>query len=201
MSSAILDACIFGIVFSVDLLLLFGIRISILFPRFRIWPPPRKDSWQFWISWIFSSAGMVGAPLVGILDLETLGYYHWFRFLIGGLMIVIGGSFALWGTRTLSAYQSRGLKGKLVMNGPYQYTRNPQYVGFIILYFGVILVLNSLMGLITGTVVVISFLLLPLSEEPWLRQHYGKPYEEYCKKVPRFIGFRSVRLALEKNHL
>lgn len=33
------------------------------------------------------------------------------------------------------------------------------------------------------------------SEEPWLRQQYGKTYEDYCKEVPRFIGLRSFKRA------
>ncbi len=184
---------LFAVVLSVNLLLLLGVAVSALFPKFRIWPPPRKNSWQFWVSWVLSAIGMGGVPLVGILDLETLGYAHWSRFLIGGLMILIGGSFAYWGTLTLSTHQSLGLKGKLVTAGPYRFTRNPQYVGFILLYAGVILATSSFMALVTGTIVVAVFVILPFSEEPWLRQQYGKPYEEYCKNVPRFIGLRSFK--------
>lgn len=74
----------------VDFLLLFGVAISIVFPKRRIWPPPTKDSWQFWASWISSAIGMIGSFLAGILDFETLGSNHWIRFLVGGLAILIG---------------------------------------------------------------------------------------------------------------
>jgi protein-S-isoprenylcysteine O-methyltransferase Ste14 len=40
---------------------------------------------------------------------------------------------------------------------------------------------------------VLWFVMAPLSEEPWLGQQFGKPYEEYRKNVPRFIGLRSFK--------
>jgi protein-S-isoprenylcysteine O-methyltransferase Ste14 len=184
---------LFAAVLVANFLLLFGVVLSILFPKSRIWPPPKRKSWQFWVSWIFSAIGIVGVPLVGIFDLGTLVQVHWSPFLIVGLMILIGGGFAYWGTSTLSTHQSLGLKGKLVTAGPYRFTRNPQYVGFIPMYVGVILATGSFMALVTGTVVMFVFVILPFSEEPWLRQQFGKPYEEYCKRVPRFIGVRSFR--------
>ena len=181
----------------VDCLLLFGVAISIVFPKRRIWPPPTKDSWQFWVSWICSAIGMTGSPFVGILDFETLGHRHWILLFIGGLAILMGGGIAIWGTTTLSAHQSLGLKGKLMTDGPYQYSRNPQYVGFILMYGGIILFTFSLMALLTGTMVMLVFAVLPFSEEPWLRQQYGAAYDDYCRDVPRFIGLRSFKQRLE----
>ncbi|MCL4435178.1 MAG: DUF1295 domain-containing protein [Thaumarchaeota archaeon] len=72
----------------------------------------------------------------------------------------------LWGTRTLTAQQSLGEKGKIITDGPYRYTRNPQYVGFTLLYIGVILVTSSLLALVTGTFLIFLFLIAPFSEEP-----------------------------------
>ena len=108
---------------------------------------------------------------------------------------MLGLGIDLWGTKTLSAQQSLGEKGEIITSGPYRYTRNPQYVGFIILYIGIILVTSSFMALVTGVFAIILFFIIPLSEEPWLRQQYGKSYEAYCKKVPRFVGFRSFKPA------
>ncbi|MCW4054621.1 MAG: isoprenylcysteine carboxylmethyltransferase family protein [Candidatus Bathyarchaeota archaeon] len=183
----------FATILIADLILLFGVVISIIFPKYRIWPPPKKDSWQFWVSWIFSAIGMVGSPLVGILDFATLGHGHWIRFLLGGVGLLIGAGIAVWGTMTLSAHQSLGLKGKLVAEGPYQYSRNPQYAGFILMYAGIILLTYSFMALVTGAFIISVFAILPFSEEPWLTQQYGITYVEYCKQVPRFIGLRSFK--------
>ena len=176
-----------------DFTLILCIALSILYPKFRIWPPPKKGSWQQWTSWVLFAVDMIGTPLVGILDYEGLGYRHWSRFLIGGSAILIGVSIAAWGIKTLTAQQSLGMKEKIVTDGPYQHTRNPQYVGFILLYAGIILIAYSFMALVTGALLILLFLILPFSEEPWLLQEYGRDYEEYCEKVPRFIGLRSFK--------
>jgi len=188
---------LFGFVLAGNFLLLLCTAISILLPKYRIWPPPKENAWQQWAAWILFTISMFGVPLVGILDFESLGYGHWSRFLVGGLAILIGFGIDIWGTRTLTAQQSLGAKGKITTKGPYRFTRNPQYVGFILIYAGVILISYSFMALVAGAILIFSFLILPLSEEPWLRQQYGEPYVEYCKNVPRFIGIRSFKQALQ----
>ena len=183
---------LFGLILVADFLLCLVMAVSIFFPKFRIWPPPKKDSWQQRVSWTLFTIVMFGVPLIGIFDFQSLGYGHWIRFFVGGLLFVLGLGIDLWGTITLTAQQSLGKKGKIITEGPYRYTRNPQYVGFIILYIGLIIIASSLLVLITGAFAIFLFFIIPLSEEPWLRQQYGMPYEEYCKIVPRFIGVRTL---------
>ena len=189
---------LFGVILAADFLLLIVITISTFFQKSRIWPPPKRDSWQQWVSWTLFTVIMFGVPLIGTLDFQSLGYSHWIRFLFGGLLFALGLTIDLWGTKTLSAQQSLGEKGKIITGGPYRYTRNPQYVGFIIMYSGLILVAWSFMALVTGLFAVFLFFIIPFSEEPWLRQQYGKPYEDYCRVVPRFIGIRSFKPAIPK---
>ena len=189
---------LFGVILAADFLLLIVITISTFFQKSRIWPPPKRDSWQQWVSWTLFTIIMFGVPLIGTLDFQSLGYSHWIRFLFGGLLFALGLTIDLWGTKTLSAQQSLGEKGKIITGGPYRYTRNPQYVGFIIMYSGLILVAWSFMALVTGLFAVFLFFIIPFSEEPWLRQQYGKPYEEYRRVVPRFIGIRSFKPAIPK---
>jgi protein-S-isoprenylcysteine O-methyltransferase Ste14 len=184
---------LFVFVLSVEFVLLFGIIISIFFPKHRVWPPPKKDSWQFWVSWILFDIGMISSGLIGFIYFDTLSYGFWIRLFVGGSAILLGGGVALWGVRTLSTYQSFGLKGKLVTDGAYRYSRNPQYIGFILMYAGVILVTYSFTALVTGTFMIVIFTILPFSEEPWLIQQYGKAYVEYRRHVPMFIGLRSFK--------
>lgn len=188
-----MNFALFAIVLMADFLLLVCVAISIFFPRFRIWPPPKKNSWQQWISWILFAVDMFGVPVLGILDFESIGQGYWARFLIGGAAILVGFAFDIWAIRILTAQQSLGAKGRIVKEGPYEHTRNPQYVGFILVYTGIILATYSFMALATGVLIILLFLVLPFSEEPWLRQQYGEPYIEYCKNVPRFIGVRSFK--------
>ena len=188
---------LFGVVIAADLLMLFVILFSILFPKSRIWPPPRRGTWQQGVSWALFTITMFGVPLIGILDFGSLGYAHWGRFIFGGLSFAIGLWIDLWGSKTLSAQQSLGAKGKIITTGPYGYTRNPQYVGFFLIYAGLILVTYSFMTLVTGVFLIFLFFIIPFSEEPWLRQQYGEEFEKYCKAVPRFIGVRSFKTMMQ----
>jgi protein-S-isoprenylcysteine O-methyltransferase Ste14 len=189
---------LFGVVLAGEICSLLTIAISIFFPEHRIWPPPKRDSWQQKVNGPLTAIVVFGVPLVGILDFESLGYGHWSRFLVGAALFIIGLGITIWGARTLGLKQAGGEKGKLITNGPYRYTRNPQYVGFILLYIGIILITSSFMALVTGVFAIFQIFIGPFTEEPWLRQQYGKPYEEYCKIVPRFIGFRSFKPAIRK---
>ena len=183
----------FAIVLTADCLLLSAIGVSIFFPKGRIWPPPKKDSWQQFLSWALFTIVMFGVPVIGVLDFQSLGYFHWSQLIIGGLLFLTGLGIDIWGTRTLTAQQSLGQKGKIITEGPYRYTRNPQYVGFIVLFAGIIIATASSMALITGAFAILLFFIIPFSEEPWLLQQYGETYAEYCRKVPRFIGIRSFK--------
>ncbi|MBL8099650.1 MAG: isoprenylcysteine carboxylmethyltransferase family protein [Anaerolineales bacterium] len=77
---------------------------------------------------------------------------------------------------------------KLIVNGLYRYVRNPIYLGALLVLSGYIFWFGS--GLITiyFFVFLLAYqILVTLIEEPILRNTFGKDYEEYCKKVPRWI--------------
>ena len=100
----------------------------------------------------------------------------------------------------LSVHQSLGLKGKLMTKGPYRYSRDPQYLGFLLVCTGFILVTYSILGLIAGIIIASVFVILPFSEEPWLKNQFGDEYVEYYKRIPRFIGLRSFKPNQIKNY-
>ncbi|OEF99881.1 hypothetical protein BHF71_01530 [Vulcanibacillus modesticaldus] len=102
--------------------------ITIVSSKYKIWPPPARNSWQYWYTWILTIITVFGTLVISILDRNTFIFTHPSRLLIGGILMVSGIVFALWGVRTLNVHMSLGLKGKLIMEGPYKYSRNPQYV-------------------------------------------------------------------------
>jgi protein-S-isoprenylcysteine O-methyltransferase Ste14 len=76
----------------------------------------------------------------------------------------------------------------LVERGLYRYTRNPMYVGVVGAVAGEALVFHS------AGLAVYAVLLLPgfhlrvvFYEERVLRRAFGAPYEEYCRRVPRWL--------------
>ncbi len=175
-----------------DLLAILAILISVFSPENRIWPPPDKETWQYWLFIAIDTITSIGTPLLGVLDRGSLGIGSPMLLGFGTSLIVLGGSLVTWAVRTLSLRQSYGLKGELVTRGPYSFSRNPQYVGFVILYSGLILVTDSFYALVTGLAFILLVLLTPFSEEPWLEEQYGEEYMAYRESVSRFIGVPTI---------
>jgi protein-S-isoprenylcysteine O-methyltransferase Ste14 len=83
--------------------------------------------------------------------------------------------------------------GKLSLSGPYRWSRNPQYVGWFLFLLGFALTDWSLWCLAAMSVVAIALHLLVLVEEEHLRRVFGDPYQEFCRRIPRYIGWAAPR--------
>lgn len=77
---------------------------------------------------------------------------------------------------------------ELVITGPYYYVRNPIYVGVILIFLGHFLWFGYWALLIYTVFAFIGVhFFVVLYEEPTLKRKFGAPYENYLKKVPRWI--------------
>lgn len=78
---------------------------------------------------------------------------------------------------------------KLVIQGPYKYTRNPMVFGYILLWIGLGLLFNSYIILIGFTTLMLVFLILfvKLWEEKNLEQRFGESYREYKSRVSMIL--------------
>lgn len=78
---------------------------------------------------------------------------------------------------------------ELVIGGLYRYTRNPMYVGVLLIVVGEALWWASwvIIGY-AGLLWVAFHAWVILYEEPSLRRRFGRQYERYCSAVPRWIG-------------
>lgn len=77
---------------------------------------------------------------------------------------------------------------KLVTDGLYAHSRNPMYVGNLLMIFGVSLTSNS-WGCVAIVVPFFTFAYLAITnaEEDYLRRSFGEAYDRYCRDVPRFL--------------
>lgn len=76
----------------------------------------------------------------------------------------------------------------LVLAGPYKLTRNPMYVGFTLVYLGATLLLNTLWPLILLPLVIVILIRTVIQrEERYLAGAFGSDYEEYRRKVGRWL--------------
>jgi len=78
--------------------------------------------------------------------------------------------------------------GQLVTSGMYRWSRNPQYVGWMLVLVGIALLRASGMVLLLAALYWISFVMyLPL-EENLLEQLHGDAYRKYCTRTRRYLG-------------
>ena len=115
---------------------------------------------------------------------------HWLGFLI----ILPGASILL---RCIYAFAKEG-KGTLspadparhlVVEGLYRYTRNPMYVGVMLVLLGEAIFFASTALLWYAAVIFLGLnVFIRLYEEPYLRRQFGVEYERYCQKVGRWLS-------------
>jgi protein-S-isoprenylcysteine O-methyltransferase Ste14 len=76
---------------------------------------------------------------------------------------------------------------ELTVTGPYAYTRNPLYLGSILIAAGFALALLSWpMALVLGVGFSVIYIPVIASEERFLRGTFSN-FDEYCTKVPRIV--------------
>ena len=106
---------------------------------------------------------------------------------------IIGGVILLWSFWNF-LIQGRGTPApvdppkELVAVGFYRYVRNPMYVGVLAIIIGHFLWFEYWNLLVYAVIVFLAFnTFVSYYEEPTLKRKFGKSYEDYLQKVPRWI--------------
>lgn len=106
---------------------------------------------------------------------------------------LVGGVILLWSFWNF-LHEGRGTPApldppkELVATGFYRYVRNPMYVGVLAVILGHFLWFRYWNLLIYAMLVFLAFhTFVTFYEEPILRSKFGASYEEYCKRVPRWM--------------
>ncbi len=86
---------------------------------------------------------------------------------------------------------------RLNILGIYSLTRNPLYIGNILIFFGLTIVFgNPLVSFLMVLFLIAQYQLIVYTEEQFLLAKYGAEYTAYMQAVPRFIprlkGFASA---------
>jgi len=77
---------------------------------------------------------------------------------------------------------------RLVTVGLYRFSRNPMYVGVLLVLLGWTLLFHSAaLGWYAATVALAFHLRVVLGEEPWLARTHGAEWQAYKKVVPRWL--------------
>lgn len=108
--------------------------------------------------------------------------------LLGMVLLMAGVIVRTWATLYVAGRKTR----ELVTSGPYSISRNPLYLGSLLIGLAMAGLLQSV-TLFVAIVVLGPIIYLPVirKEEEALARAHGAHFEEYCRMVPRFLpGFR-----------
>lgn len=84
---------------------------------------------------------------------------------------------------------SKTEKTSLVTNGIFKYSRNPAFLGFDLVYIGILLMFfNWVLFAVTVLAVIAFHLQIVIVEEKHLTSTFGKDYIKYKSTVNRYIG-------------
>jgi len=112
---------------------------------------------------------------------------------LGGLLVVVGLVFVLWGFFTLRRNYSSSLvirKGhELVVHGIYRLVRHPIYLGAILVTLGVPFTTMSWIALPPMLLLIPLFVYRMRIEERLLLEEFGGDYQAYMARTKRLVPF------------
>ncbi|WP_417418721.1 methyltransferase family protein [Hoeflea sp.] len=111
---------------------------------------------------------------------------------LGALLIVVAFGIDLWAMRTLHDSQTTILPNRgsshLVAHGPFAYSRNPIYLANMLLLAGIgCLLMNAWFLLLAPIDGIMTYFLAIRREESHLLAKFGYQFEDYCRRVRRWI--------------
>jgi protein-S-isoprenylcysteine O-methyltransferase Ste14 len=114
----------------------------------------------------------------------------WFD-LVGHALCAIGACLAMLSQMHMGVSwrigAAKGALGEMVTDGPFSFSRNPVFVGQMILFAGLFLVLP---GVVQGLLTLALFVAVQMQvkiEERVLAADLGEPYLAYCSNVRRWL--------------
>jgi len=138
--------------------------VTIWLPLFALYPAIRHRP----IEWNATAAGAIALIAIGAAG------YLWCAL-----------DFAILGRGTPAPID---MPKRLVVRGPYKYTRNPMYISVLTALMGEAALFRSVVLVEYAVGVAICFhLFVLIQEEPTLRRKMGDSYARYCEEVPRWF--------------
>jgi protein-S-isoprenylcysteine O-methyltransferase Ste14 len=111
--------------------------------------------------------------------------------IVGTIIVIVG--LALYGAAALVLARAPkvagGMPEHLFTQGPFAYVRNPLYLGIVIITIGLTFVYRMPAWTFVKLAVlfVAGHFAVVLLEEPKIRARFGPAYDDYCRRVPRWI--------------
>jgi len=110
-----------------------------------------------------------------------------------GIMPLVGGlALATWASMLFrkagTSFQLHGESSSLVTSGPFQFSRNPMYLGMLVWLLGLAVLLGSLVSFLFPLLLflVANFYIVPL-EEKSMERLCGMQFADYKQRVRRWL--------------
>ncbi len=138
--------------------------------------------WVFRIRNFLACPPLIFALVFDIYEIEA----HEIIFPLGVSILLLGVALRIWAQQHVH-HRLIGHK-QLTITGPYQFVRNPLYIGNIILCVGAVIT-SEMLWLIPVTILwcVGTYSIVIRYEEEHLLKKYGDAYRRYLLEVPRWI--------------
>lgn len=143
-------------------------------------PPPMiffgLEAGAFAVNWLAPAPLLPGGPI------------WWAGLPLLGLGISLGASAIAAMRRSGTPVDPYEPSAAVVTGGPYRYTRNPIYLGLVLIYLGVAALLNSIWPLVMLPVVLVLIDRFVIArEERYLERKFGGDYLHYKSSVRRWL--------------
>jgi len=170
-----------------------GFVATVVRGDYRFWPPGSDERKRR--LYLVCSRGLLLCFLAtAILGTESVELPLWGR-IAGGIAMLPALGLLVKSAADLGEEEMEGRAGELRTEGLYRYTRNPQNVAYLLLFWAIAVALASILAGALAGLFTVWLVSQSLIEEPWLREQY-EGYDEYAEEVPRFVGIRSFRRAV-----
>ena len=111
--------------------------------------------------------------------------------LVIGILLILLGVYLWAGAMFQSKIDSHIMENRLVTTGVYALVRNPIYSAFLFFCTGALMMAGNLFFLpLFFFYWIFMTILMKCTEEKWLKNLYGREYEEYLSRVNRCIPWR-----------
>lgn len=131
-------------------------------------------------------------PVVEVLSIfwNLMELPVWFQ-CIGIVVASIGVLFFCMAILTMKGSWRAGIPEKketsLIRDGIFQYSRNPAFVGFDLLYLGILIAFPNAWHACFVAAAIYAFHLQILNEEDYMAQTFGEEYSQYKNCVRRYL--------------
>jgi protein-S-isoprenylcysteine O-methyltransferase Ste14 len=144
------------------------------------------------VPWVFVLAYLIGVGLEFVRPTILFLKAPQLTTSVGAMLFTAGAIIAGWGLVLFRKAHTTTVPGRvsarLVNYGPYQFTRNPMYVGLTLAYLGEAGLLKQIwpLAILPFVLAYLNWIVIPL-EETRLIQVFGMEYDRYRAQVRRWV--------------